>query len=163
MLSLQPISKRSSATVSPATPQRGTDPVGFILDTSILIASERRREPVEGILRRVRALHGEVDVALSAVSVVELTHGMFRARTSEQRERRRIFAEGALQDLIVHPFSLEIAQLAGKIEGEQAARGIVIGFEDLLIGATALHLGFGVATLNVKHFQLIPGLQIVQL
>jgi predicted nucleic acid-binding protein len=48
-----------------------------------------------------------------------------------------------------------------KIEGEQAAQGIAIAFEDLVIGATALHFGFDVATLNVKHFKLIPGLKIV--
>jgi len=137
--------------------------VGLILDTGILIASERRRESVEDILRRVRALHGEIDIALSTVSVVELTHGIYRARNDADRERRRVFAEGVFQDLIVHPVSLEIAQLAGKIEGEQAAQGIAIAFEDLVIGATALHLGFDVATLNVKHFKLIPGLNIVTL
>jgi predicted nucleic acid-binding protein len=137
--------------------------MGLILDTGILIASERRRESVEDILRRVRAAHGEIDIALSTVSVVELTHGIYRARNDADRERRRVFAEGVFQDLIVHPVSLEIAQLAGKIEGEQAAQGTAIAFEDLVIGATALHLGFDVATLNVKHFQLIPGLKIVSL
>lgn len=137
--------------------------MGLILDTGILIASERRRESVENILRRVRASHGEIDIALSAVSVVELTHGIYRARNDADRERRRVFCEGVFQDLIVHPVSLEIAQLAGKIEGEQAAQGIAIAFEDLVIGATALHLGFDVATLNVKHFKLIPGLNIVTL
>jgi predicted nucleic acid-binding protein len=137
--------------------------VGLILDTGILIASERRGESIEDILRRVRAAHGEVDIALSAVSVIELTHGIYRAKTEAQRERRRVFADGAFQDLIVHPVSLEIAQLAGRIEGEQAAIGISIAVEDLIIGATALHLGFDVATLNAKHFQLIPGLKIVTL
>jgi predicted nucleic acid-binding protein len=137
--------------------------VGLILDTSILIASERRRESVGEILSRVRALHGEIDIALSAVSVVELTHGIYRARNDADRERRRVFSQGIFQDIIVHPVSLEIAQLAGKVEGEQAAQGVAIAFEDLVIGATALHLGFDVATLNVKHFQLIPGLKIVTL
>ena len=69
----------------------------------------------------------------------------------------------SFHDLVVHPVSIEIAQLAGRIEGEQAAKGITIGFEDLVIGATALHLGFDVATHNLKHFQLIPGLKIVPL
>lgn len=137
--------------------------MGLILDTGILIASERRRESVEDILRQVRAAHGEIDIALSTVSVVELTHGIYRARNDADRERRRIFSEGVFQDIVVHPVTLEIAQLAGKIEGEQAAQGIAIAFEDLVIGATALHLGFDVATLNVKHFQLIPGLKIVSL
>ncbi len=137
--------------------------MGLILDTCVLIASERRGESVEDILRRIRSAHGEVDIALSAVSSVELTHGIYRARTDDQRERRRVFADGVFSDLIVHPVSLAIAQLAGRIEGEQADNGITFDFADLIIGATALHLGFDVATLNVKHFRLIPGLQIITL
>jgi len=137
--------------------------MGIILDTCILIASERRGEAIEDILRTVRATHGEIDIALSTVSVVELTHGIYRARTEADRARRSIFAEGVFQDLIVHPVTLEIAQLAGRIEGEQAAKGIAIAFEDLVIEPTALHLGFDVATFNVKHFQQIPGLNIATL
>jgi len=60
----------------------------------------------------------------------------------------------------VHPVSIEIAELAGRIEGELAEKGISIAMEDLLIGATALSVGFGVATLNLRHFQLIPGLSV---
>lgn len=77
--------------------------------------------------------------------------------------RRKAFADELARDMIVHPVSLAIAQLAGRIEGEQTAVGNIIAFEDLLIGATALHLGFDVATLNVKHFQRIPGLNVVTL
>jgi predicted nucleic acid-binding protein len=65
--------------------------------------------------------------------------------------------------LAVHPLTLEVARLAGRIHGEQRGRGVNIDFPDLLIGATALHLGFDVATLNVKHFQAIPGLTVVML
>lgn len=137
--------------------------MGLILDTSILIASERRGDSVEDILEQARATHGESDIALSAISVVELTHGIHRARTEAERERRSIFVEDAFHDLIVHPVTLEIARLAGRIEGEQAARGIAIAFEDLVIGATALHLSFDVATLNVRHFERIPGLKVVAL
>jgi predicted nucleic acid-binding protein len=53
--------------------------------------------------------------------------------------------------------------ISRKIEGEQAARGISIAFEDLLIGSTALQLGYSVASLNARHFQLIPRLSVVQL
>jgi predicted nucleic acid-binding protein len=42
-------------------------------------------------------------------------------------------------------------------------QGVSIDFPDLMIGATALHLGFDVVTLNVRHFQAIPGLKIVSL
>lgn len=137
--------------------------MGLILDTSVLIESERRYEAIEDILLRIRATQGEIDIGLSSVSVVELTHGIYRARTAAESNRRRIFAENVFRDLIVYPVTLQIAQLAGQIEGEQAARGIRIGFEDLVIGATAMHLDFDVATLNVKHFEKIPGLRIVAL
>ncbi len=137
--------------------------MGLILDTSILIESERRNEGVEDILRSVRGAHGEIDVALSAISAVELTHGIYRARTDADRDRRRVFVEGVFHDLIVHPLTLGIAQLAGQIEGEQAAKGVSIAMEDLIIGATALHLGFDIVTLNVRHFQKIPGLSVLSL
>jgi predicted nucleic acid-binding protein len=130
--------------------------VGLILDTSILIESERRGEGVEDVLRRSRDLHGEIDVALSSVSAVELTHGIYRARTDADRVRRRVFVEGVFHDLITHPLTLEIAQLAGRIEGEQAAKGISIAVQDLIIGATALHLGFDVVTLNAQTFRGHP-------
>jgi predicted nucleic acid-binding protein len=137
--------------------------MGLVLDTTILIASERRGDSAVDILSQARASHGEFDLAISTVSVIELTHGIYRARTEAQRERRRVFAEDVFDGLIVHPVSLAIAQLAGQIEGEQAANGISIAIEDLIIGATALHLGFDVATLNLKHFKLIPGLKTVAL
>lgn len=137
--------------------------MNLILDTTILIDSERRREGVEDIVRRACALHGEGDIALSAVSAVELTHGIYRAKSDADRSRRQVFVEGVLNGLIVYPLTLEIAQLAGRIEGEEAAKGNTIAFEDLLIGATALQVGFSVATRNLRHFQAIPGLNVVSL
>jgi predicted nucleic acid-binding protein len=58
--------------------------------------------------------------------------------------------------------TFEIAQLVGRVKGEQAARRVSIAFEDLLIGTTALHLGHGVLSLHARHFQQIPGLSVVQ-
>jgi predicted nucleic acid-binding protein len=137
--------------------------LGLILDSSILIAGERRRETVKQVIQHVRAAHGDIESALSAISIIELTHGIYRARMDADKVRRKAFADELARDMIVHPVSLGIAQLAGRIEGEQAAKGISIAVEDLIIGATALYLGFDVATLNVKHFQAIPGLNVVTL
>jgi tRNA(fMet)-specific endonuclease VapC len=137
--------------------------MGLILDSSVLIAGERGGESVRQILKRILTSRGEVDCALSVVTIVELTHGIYRAKSDADRERRRAFSEELRRDLVVHPLTVEIAELAGRIEGEQASRGISIAFEDLLIGATALHVGYDVITLNVRHFQMIPGLSVVQL
>jgi predicted nucleic acid-binding protein len=43
------------------------------------------------------------------------------------------------------------------------AKGISIPVSDLLIGITALELGYGVATANMRHFQSIPSLTVVTL
>ncbi len=137
--------------------------MGLILDSSVLIAGERRGETVKEVLERVRAACGEAEGSLSVVSIIELTHGIYRAKTEADRVRRTAFVEELSSDMIVHPVSLEIAQVAGRIEGQQAAIGVSIAIEDLVIGATALHLGFDVLTLNVRHFQLIPGLKVVTL
>ena len=96
------------------------------------------------------------------VTLVELTHGIYRARTDADRERRRAFTQELRRDVAVVPVTAEIAELAGRIEGEQAARGVSIAFEDLLIGATALHMSYAVVTLNLRHFQMIPSLSVVQ-
>ncbi len=137
--------------------------MGVILDSSVLIGGERRGESVRQILQRVQAALGEVDSALSVVTIVELTHGIYRAKTDADRERRRAFSEELRRDMVVHSVTVGIAELAGRIEGEQAARGVSVAFEDLLIGATALHIGYDVVTLNVRHFQMIAGLKVLHL
>ena len=96
------------------------------------------------------------------MTVVELTHGIQRAKLEERRQRRQAFIDELIRDVPVHPVTVETAKLAGRIDGEQAEQGVSIAFEDLLIAATALQLGFGVATGNVRHFQHIPGLSIIQ-
>jgi len=137
--------------------------LGLILDSSILIAGERRGRSLSQVIEDVFGACGDAESALSAISIIEMTHGIYRAKTEADRARRIAFARELARDMIVHPVSLEIAQLAGRIEGEQAARGVSIAVEDVIIGATAIHLGFGVATLNVRHFQAIPGLTVVTL
>ncbi len=137
--------------------------MGLILDSSLLIAGERRGQRVWDILGRVQSAQGEIESALSAVTVVELTHGIYRARSDADSQRRRAFVEELCQAVPVQPVTLEIAKLAGRIEGEQAAKGIGIALPDLLIGVTALYFGYAVATLNPRHFQLIPGLSVIHL
>ncbi len=79
------------------------------------------------------------------------------------RARRESFLDELLADLTVYPYTKETAMLAGKIEGEQQSQGVVIPFGDLLVGATAVSLGFSMLTANLRDFQEIPGLTVVQL
>jgi predicted nucleic acid-binding protein len=137
--------------------------VGLILDSSVVIAAERRRDTVEKLIEHVISVTGDQEAALSSVGLTELAHGIYRAQTPETRLRRQSFIDALLRVLTVYPYTKETALLGAKIDGEQQAQGVTIPFGDLLVGVTALELGFPVLTINVRHFRLIPGLQIVQL
>jgi predicted nucleic acid-binding protein len=56
-----------------------------------------------------------------------------------------------------------MAQAAAKIDAEGKQTGRVIPFPDLLIGVAALHLGYAIGTRNLRHFQMIPGLNVILL
>jgi tRNA(fMet)-specific endonuclease VapC len=135
--------------------------VGLILDSNIIIAGERQGRTVRQILEQFQSGYGETEIGLSVVTVVELTHGIQRAQSEERRKRRQAFVDELIRDLLVYPVTVETAKLAGRIEGERAEHGVSIPFEDLLIAATALELGFSVVTGNVRHFQQIPGLTVL--
>jgi predicted nucleic acid-binding protein len=137
--------------------------VGLILDSSVAIAAERRRHTVEQLIQYIIDAAGDQDAALSAIGVAELVHGIFRADTDERRRRRESFIEELLSVVSVYPFTIEAARLAGRLDAEQQSRGIIIPFADLLIGATALSVGYAVATVNRRHFGQIPGLSVVEL
>jgi len=83
--------------------------MGLILDSSLLIAGERRAQRVWDILERVQAVQKEAEAALSAVTIVELTHGIYRAKSEADAQRRRAFVEELCQAVPVQPLTLEIA------------------------------------------------------
>ncbi len=137
--------------------------MGLILDSSVLIATERSGQTVAQLLKRVLALTGDQETALSAIVLVELAHGIYRAHTPQIRARREAFIQELLTDVPVYPFTQQIALLAGRINGQQQSQGVKIPFQDLLIGTTALHLSYAVVTGNPRHFQMIPGLVVKSL
>jgi predicted nucleic acid-binding protein len=136
--------------------------MGLILYSSVVIAAERRGDTVEQLIEKIVKTTGDQEAALSAIGLTELIHGLYRAQTPEISQRRESFLNELLTDLTVYPYTKETALLAGKIDGEQQSRGVVIPFGDLLIGATALSLGFKVLTGNLRDFQRIPGLTVMQ-
>lgn len=137
--------------------------MGLILDSSAVIAAERRGDTPGRLVEQVIRLAGNQEAALSSIGFTELVHGIYRANSDQVRHRRQSFVDELNAGLTVYPYTAETALLAGRIDGEQTAKGVIIPFPDLLIGVTALSLGFSVLTVNVRHFQLIPGLNVVAL
>lgn len=135
--------------------------MGLILDSSVLIAAERTGKNARQSLAEIAARAVGEDVALSVVTVLELAHGAARANTPQRQAARQQFIQELMAALPLHPISPSIALRAGQIDGESSARGITLPLSDLLIGVTALELGYRVATGNMRHFQAVPGLSVI--
>lgn len=56
--------------------------MGLVLDSSVLIVAEREATPVSSLLGAIQQEHGENEIVLSSITVVELEHGLHRAANS---------------------------------------------------------------------------------
>jgi predicted nucleic acid-binding protein len=81
--------------------------MGLILDSTVVIAAERRGDTVEKLIELVVAVAGDQDAALTSVGLTELIHGIYRAQTSEVRLRRQSFIDELIRDLTVYPYTKE--------------------------------------------------------
>jgi predicted nucleic acid-binding protein len=137
--------------------------VGLILDSSVLIAAERRVQTVSSLLRNIKETTGQTELAISAISVIELGHGIWRADTAVRAQQRRVYLQEVYAAIRVEPFTKEMGERAAQLDAEGKKTGKSIPFADLQIGVTALELGYTIATHNVRHFAMIPGLEIAHL
>jgi hypothetical protein len=141
----------------------GTALLGLVLDSSAVIQAERARQSIPDFIESILHRFGPLDLSISPVTVSELVHGIYRARLPDVARRRREYIEELVSLVPVHPATRQTGWLAGRIEGEQAAKGNVIPFNDLMIGVAAIEQGYAVLTANLRHFRMIPGLEVVSL
>jgi tRNA(fMet)-specific endonuclease VapC len=137
--------------------------MGLILDSSAVIVGERKGQSAASLLSEIRVIVGPDTIALSTVSVIELEHGVWRAKDAIQAARRQQFLDDLFDAVPIHPLTFEIARRAARIDGESKSKGVAIPFQDLIIGVTALQFDYAVATTNARHFRMIPGLTVVPL
>ena len=71
----------------------------LVLDSSVVIAAERRGENVTQMLKQIAASTGDHRAVLSSIGLTELVHGIFRARTADLRKRRDLFIRELLDDV----------------------------------------------------------------
>jgi len=130
--------------------------VGVIFDTSVLIALERGNLDVD------RLIHGreQEPFGISVVSAAELLHGVHRADTQKRRMRRASYVEKVLDSFALHPFDLAAARIYAELWATLQKKGVQIGAHDLMIAATAISLGFSVATLDLRDYRKIEGLSL---
>ena len=137
--------------------------MGIVLDSTILIAAERSGRNARSVIAHVLANLGDTEATLSIITVIELAHGIERANSTARQIERERFLNELLNEISVEPITIPIGFRAGKIDGALQAKGQSIALGDLLIGTTALELGYAVVTHNVRHFQTIPGLEVKQI
>ncbi len=135
--------------------------MGLILDSSVLIAAERKGRNARQALAEIAVRAAGEDIALSVVTLLELAHGAARANTPQRKATRQQFIQELMAAVPVHPVSAAVALRSGQIDGESTSKGINLPLSDLLIGVTALQLGYRVATGNVRHFEAVPGVSVV--
>jgi|SRR5579864_44924 len=129
-----------------------------LIDASVLIEAERGRLDLADLLSST----ADEPAAMAAVTASELLHGVHRATAPRLRSRREAFVEHLLSKLPVIPFDLLAARVHARIWADLSARGVVIGAHDLLIGATAIAIGAGVATRDLRSFPKIPHLNVTR-
>ena len=127
-----------------------------LIDASVLTAAERGQLKFDDILAGL----SEEDLAISAVTASELLHGVFRARTAAQRNRRQAFVEGLLAQLPVVAFDLMVARTHASLWADLAKRGTAVGERDLMIAATAITKDYALLTRDERSFPKIPGLRM---
>ena len=131
--------------------------MGLILDTSILIADERGKFDMAAFLLAFPSPR----MLITAITASELLHGVERTQDPARRIRRQHCVEQVFISLFVQPFDLPQARVHARIWADLEMRGQMIGTHDLQIAAAGLACGHEVATLNVKEFQRVPGLNVI--
>jgi tRNA(fMet)-specific endonuclease VapC len=141
--------------------------MGTLLDTTVFIELERaiRGLPALSAMNEVsqrleEQLGPAEEVGIAAITASELLHGVHRA-TPEYRARREAFVEGVLAAFPPFSFDLLAARAHARLWAGLAAAGMDTGAHDRIVAATAITVGWRVGTANIRHFDRIPGLDVM--
>ena len=125
------------------------------LDTDFLV-NFLRNKPVE--IEFIKNNEKINLIATTYINVFELFHGAYKS----SKPQKNIDALNLLfQRIKVLNLSLESTNLAGQIIAELEKQGNMIDYRDLLIGSIALANNFSIKTNNIKDFNRIIGLNLL--
>jgi tRNA(fMet)-specific endonuclease VapC len=128
--------------------------VRYLLDTNVVSFHIRRSSPaLQRRLRRVEA----ASVGLSVVTEMEIRFGLAR----NPRLRVAPLIEQFLGGMTVLPLDSAVARVYGRVRAELGSQGRPIGPLDLMIAAHALSLRATLVTNDVREFERVRGLRVV--
>lgn len=130
--------------------------MGILIDTNVFIDYERNLIDLDSKLNS----HIDEDFYISAITVSELLHGVWRAKNESIKNRRSVFVEAIIEQFPVLDMNTTVARIHSQIWAELLSKGQMIGPYDLWIAATALANDLTVITSNLKEFERVPGLSV---
>ena len=122
-----------------------------ILDSDHCIAILRKR------IDLADHIAPDEELATTAISVAELTHG---AQRSARRDDNLARLEVLLSALFILPFDESAARRFGRLKADLESAGEPLDDLDLQIASIALENNLPLLTNNTKHFKRIEGLQL---
>jgi tRNA(fMet)-specific endonuclease VapC len=130
--------------------------VGVILDTSVLIAWERKTAALESFAIN----RAEEPIGISVITAAELLHGVHRAESTARRLRRSAYVEQILNSFPLYDFDLGAARMYAELWAALERKGTRVSAHDLMIGATAVARGDTLLTFDRRDFGKIQGLSV---
>jgi predicted nucleic acid-binding protein len=141
--------------------------MGTLLDTTVFIELERslRGLPAATAMnaageRLEEQLGSAEEVGIASITASELLHGAHRA-SPEHRAQREAFVEGVLVAFPPFPFDLPAARAHARLWARLVSSGLDVRAHDRLVAATAIAAGWRVGTASLKHFERVPGLDVL--
>ena len=127
----------------------------LILDTGVLIASERGRTRLTDLIAEAD------DLVIAAITVAELRTGIELA-TGRHRAPRAEFLVKVLETLPVEPYDLATAEIHGRLLAHVHRGGTKRGAHDLIIAATAIATKRTILTTDRSaNFHDLPGVDCI--
>ncbi len=123
-----------------------------LLDTCAVSDYLRGLDPVVQRIQKAKPS----DLAISAVTVMELRYGATRRHSAKLTASVEAFLNG----ITILPFDAEAAERAGVLRATMEAKGHSIALADCQIAATALAFGLTLVS-NDGDLKRVPGLKVV--
>ncbi|PXA03273.1 hypothetical protein DDZ13_12670 [Coraliomargarita sinensis] len=125
----------------------------YLLDTSVF-SQPIRPQPLPVCQSRWQQ-QGDGKLAVPAMAIAEVEYGLFLKDSDKLWSAYRAILKGRLQ---VFDFTAPVASVFGEMKARQSQLGKSVDDFDLSMAAIAVAHNLTLATLNVRHFKLIEGL-----
>jgi tRNA(fMet)-specific endonuclease VapC len=132
--------------------------LSFLLDTNI-VSETARSAPNDGVMAQLR--RHEAEIALAAPVLHELRFGWLRLPEGRRRDAIGAHLQQVLTVLPVLAYDETAARVHAELRAQRESLGKPLPFVDGQIAAIAVAHGLTLVTRNLKDFQGLPGLRVV--